>query len=209
MQILLRTFFSALLWAVVACAGPAWAQGEPSVREFFASVPLTLFENTPEGLSDEERQELLELGTSRYWKIVDESQFSLTLESLPFGESVVFVRLFPQKSQGGGQAFVVGAIGTRSTSMCTLEMWREDKNGRMVPEDTPSEPPITDFFTPKTRIPTDVEPTVLICLGAQGLEAMPIFWNASGMAYIPVDSKVYFVWTGTGFEKRVQAHGAE
>lgn len=179
------------------------------VREFFAHLPLTLFENTPEGMSDDERQELLEIGASAYWKIADESELSLTLESVPFGESVVFVRLFPQKSQGGGQGFVLGAIGTRSSAMCTIEMWREDKNGRMVPEDTPQEPPITDFFSPKTLVPKDVEPSVLLCLGAQGLEAMPIFWNASGMAYIPVEATVHYEWTGSTFEKRVQAKTAQ
>lgn len=175
------------------------------VREFFARVPLTLFENTPEGLSDEERLELLETGSSSFWKILDESELTLSVQSLLFGESEVSVRLFPQKSQGaGGQEFILAALGTRSSAMCTIEMWREDKNGRMVPEDTPTEPPITDFFGPKSRIPRDVEPTVLICLGAQGLEAMPVFWNASGMAHIPVDNTVSYHWTGSAFEKRVQ-----
>lgn len=181
------------------------AVGHSPVREFFVRVPLTLFENTPEGLSDEERLELLETGSSSFWKIIDESEWTLTMQSLPFGESEVSVRLFPQKSQGGGgQEFILAALGTRSTAMCTIEMWREDKNGRMVPEDTPAEPPVTDFFSPKSRIPKDLEPTVLICLGASGLEAMPIFWNASGMAHIPVDNTVSYEWTGTAFEKRIQ-----
>lgn len=196
---------------VLAQAAPQTAEelpvpvGHSPVREFFVRVPLTLFENTPEGLRDEERLELLETGASSFWKIVDESEWTLTMQSVPFGESEVSVRLFPQKSQGGeGQEFILAALGTRSSAMCTIEMWREDKNGRMVPEDTPTEPPITDFFSPKSRIPKDVEPTVLICLGEQGLEAMPIFWNASGMAHVPVDNTVSYAWTGAAFEKRIQ-----
>lgn len=174
------------------------------VREFFARLPLTLFENTPEGMGDEERLELLEFGTSAYWKISDETEQTLNFESLPFGESLVSVRLFPHKSQEGGQGFVLAAIGTVSSSMCTMELWREDKNGRMVPEDTPIEPPIGDFFTAGNAAPKDVEPSVLMCLGPLGLEAIPIFWTVTGMAHVPVDNKVLYRWTGTAFEKNVE-----
>lgn len=182
----------------------AGAEQSP-VREFFARVPLTLFENTPEGMGEEERLELLELGTSAYWKIRDETELTLSFESLPFGESVVSVRLFPHKSQGAGQGFMLAAIGTSASSMCTMELWREDKSGRMVPEDTPHEPPIADFFQAGHGVPKDVEPAVLLCLGPQGLEAMPIFWNTSGMAHVPVDNRVIYQWTGTAFEKKVLA----
>lgn len=202
---------------ILPCAAPAMAQehepnllaGLPSpVRDFFARVPLTLFENTLEGMSDHERVELLETGTSTFWQISGETELTLTLQSIPFRESKVSVRLFPQKSQAGGeQEFILAALGTRSIAMCTIEMWREDQNGRMVPEDTPQEPPISDFFAPQNRIPKDVDPSVLICLGADGLEAMPIFWNASGMggmAYIPADNTVTYRWTGTAFEKIIR-----
>lgn len=204
----------AILHVVVLFTAPRVQAREPvyagsgteqsPAREFFARVPLTLFENTPEGMGEEERIELLEVGTSAYWKIRDETDMTLNFESLPFGESVVSVRLFPHKSQGLAQGFVLAAIGTTASSMCTMELWREDKNGRMVPEDTPHEPPIADFFKAGNSAPKDVEPSVLVCLGPQGLEALPIFWNASGMAHVPVDNRVLYHWTGTAFEKQVQ-----
>lgn len=209
---LLLGLLSLLLLPLLGAAPAPAQEHEPNllvalpspVRDFFARVPLTLFENTPEGMSDNERVELLESGASAFWHITDETELTLSLKSIPFGESEVSVRLFPQKSQVGGQDFVLAALGSRSTAMCTIEMWHEDRNGRMVPEDTPQEPPISDFFAPQSRIPKDVEPSVLICLGAEGLEAMPIFWNASGMAYIPVDNTVTYAWTGAAFEKQIR-----
>lgn len=205
-----------VLWSLGLCCVPGKAvaqstvelengvsDGQTMVREIFGRLPLTIFENTPEGLSDEERLELLETGQTSFWKIALESDMNLSLVSLPFEESFVSVRLFPPASQGGQGGMLV-AIGTTSTSMCTIEMWREDKNGRVMPEETPQEPPISDFFLPSTRMPADVEPAVLICLGAQGLEAKAIFWNSTGMAYVPVDNVVSYAWTGTNFEKQIR-----
>lgn len=171
---------------------------DPSAREFFRRLPPTIFENTPEGLSDEEKDELLETGKTAFWEITHETADALDMVALPFRETSVSVRLF---HRGPGDS--LAAVGTRGNPVCTIELWREDRDDRIVPVPTPSEPPARDFFAAGTKLPEDVQPSVLICLGDGGLEARVLFWNASGMAHVPVDNDVLYDWTRGGFEKRV------
>ena len=188
--------------ATLACV-PARAD-DPSAREFFRRLPPTIFENTPEGLSDGEKDELLENGKTGFWEITHETADALDMVALPFRESVVSVRLF---HRGPGDS--LAAVGTWGNPVCTIELWREDRDDRIVPVPTPSEPPVRDFFAAGNTPPKDVEPSVLICLGERGLEARIVFWNASGMAHVPVDNDVRYEWTQGTFEKRVTPRAKE
>lgn len=201
---LFRCFFllSVMALSTLTCA-PARAD-DPSAREFFRRLPPTIFENTPEGLSDEEKDELLENGKTAFWEITHETVDALDMLALPFRETAVSVRLF---HRGPGDS--LAAVGTRGNPVCTIELWREDRNDRIVPVPTPPEPPVRDFFAADNKPPKDVEPSVLICLGEQGLEAQILFWNASGMAHVPVDNDVRYEWTQGAFEKRVTPKAKE
>ena len=100
----------------------------------------------------------------------------------------------------------VAAIGTLGTELCTVELWRVDASGRTVPVDVPQEPDIQEFFAKGQPVPDDVNPSVLICLGMGGLRAHPVFWNKTGMLYLPLANEIGYRWDGHRFQKVVRPH---
>ena len=146
--------------------------------------------------------ELLEEGQSEFWELAGESRDVIVFRALPFRDSGVALRLFRDADDGSA----VAAIGTLGTELCTVELWRVDASGRTVPVDVPQEPDIQEFFAKGQPVPDDVNPSVLICLGMGGLRAHPVFWNKTGMLYLPLANEIGYRWDGHRFQKVVRPH---
>lgn len=194
----LRLAVLGALAACVLCAGTARAERFLSAMEIFARLPVSFFDDTPEGLSEDERNQLVETGRCNYWQVESEGSDNLVLVSRPFGETRVTLRVFR-----GGEHDFVAALGTSSAPMCALELWGQDSAGGLVPVSTPSDPPMSDYFTKNIRLPRDVSPAILFCLNTDGLETRPLFWGPEGLLNIPLDRTVNFVWQNGKFEKKV------
>jgi hypothetical protein len=171
---------------------------ELAALEIFRLLPPTIFENTLEGLSTEEKERLLDYGKSEYWILLPDSPDSLELVSLPFGDTRVYLHAY--REDGGG---TLALTGSRSENICTLELWSISK-GHFAPVDTPPEPPVADFFARGNTMPRDVQASILFCLDGRGLEAEAVFWQRQGRAHVPVDNEVRYEWNGRNFTKRVQ-----
>ena len=171
--------------------------GEPDARAVFWRLPATIFENTVPGLSEREKNELLARGATEHWVIRRSSPDLLEMAENPDDETTVLLRVFR------GPGYALAAIGTDSGPVCSTELWYLDARGGAEPVDTPPEPHILDFFAPGTRIPPDVTASLPFCVRPEGLEVRPLFWTGTGLAHVPVDNAVFYVWTGTRFSKRI------
>lgn len=190
----------ALAWILMALGFATLCHAEdygPTARGMFALLPPSIFENTPEGLTEAAKQELLHSGRSDDWEIAGETPDVLVLAQLPFRDRAVAFRLFRNDVDGTSEV----AVGTLGVPICTVELWRMDGTGRIIPVDTPPEPDINEFFRKKRK--RDPGQTVLICLGPGGLAAKPIFWSKKGIIEPQVDYDINFVWNGAKFEKKV------
>lgn len=172
-----------------------------TARGIFLMLPTSVFESTPEGLTDTDKQELLARGKSDFWEISGESPDVLVFTALPFRDTSIGLRLFHNVENGNVEV----AIGTLGDPVCTLELWRLDSSGRLFPIDTPQEPDVKEFFPPEHKLSDTISHSVLMCLGSGGLEAKPIFWNTFGMLPARVNNNIRFVWTGKGFRKEARA----
>ena len=182
-----------LAWGASSLLGA----GEPGARAVFWRLPTTIFENTVPGLSENEKYELLVQGATEHWVIRHSSHDVLEIAEAPDGDSTVLLRLFR------GNGYVLAAIGTDSGPVCSTELWRLDARGGAEPAASPPEPNILDFFAPGTRIPPDVTASLPFCVRPEGLAVRPLFWTSIGLAHVPVDNAVFYVWTGTRFSKRI------
>lgn len=198
----MRWFFGLLLLMLLCPAGGMAGESTLTAREAFSALPTSIFENTAEGLEDEAKQRLLEEGQAGFWELAGESRDVIVFRALPFRDSGVALRLFRDSDDGSA----VAAIGTLGTELCTVELWRVDASGRTVPVDVPQEPDIREFFAPGRTVPDDVDPSVLICLGMGGLRATPVFWNSTGMVYLPLANDIGYRWDGHRFQKVVRPH---
>ena len=185
-----------------ASAASAYQTERLTARHFFATLPTGIFETTAEGLDESQKQELLVNGKTDFWELAGETDDVIVFTALPFRDSGVAVRLFRNVQDGS----VLAAIGTLGGEMCTVELWRMDRNGRTIPVDTPQEPAVREFFARDAALPRNINPSVSICLGRGGLVARPIFWNASGMVHLPLVYDVSYLWDGRHFQKQVQPH---
>lgn len=188
-----------------ASAPSAYQTQRLTARNFFAILPTGIFEVTPEGLDERQKQELLVTGQTDFWELAGETDDVIVFTALPFRDSGVAVRLFRNVDDGS----VLAAVGTLGGEMCTVELWRMDRSGRTIPVDTPQEPAVKEFFSAGTTLPRNINPSVSICLGRGGLVARPIFWNSSGMVHLPLAHDVSYQWDGHRFQKQVQAHKAD
>ena len=208
-----------LLLAATTCPVPAFAAGEQAAgtpagatgpapapvvtaREIFEQLPSSIFDNTAEGLPDEEKERLLETGQCEFWEVVGETDDVIAFRALPFRDSAVALRLFRNEENGE----IIAAIGTLGVPICALELWKRDVSGRIVPADTPDDPDISEFFDATVPQPKDVTASVLPCLGLGGLKAQVLFWGPSGMVRLPVARDIGWHWTGHSFEKIVRPH---
>ncbi len=194
----LMRFYGFLLLVFVST--DAYAETtRPTALDVFRQMPATIFENTAEGLTEDEKLQLTEQGESHYWAIVTDTPDRLVIASLPFLESRVAVHLFLNDGSTG-----VAVVGTNSGAACTIEVWRLETGGRLVPAAGPDEPPVSDFFVKGNPLPEGIDPSIMLCLGDTNLEARPLFWTATGLADIKPDNTVDFMWNGNAFEKRIR-----
>lgn len=77
-----------LLLAALSDSAQA-AESEVTARSIFALLPESIFENTPEGLSPQEKQKLLSAGHSEFWEIAGETEDVLVFASMPFRDTAV------------------------------------------------------------------------------------------------------------------------
>lgn len=194
----LRLSLFGVLVACLLCTGTAQAARYLSAMDIFARLPVAFFENTAEGLSEDERDQIVATGRCPYWLVASESSDRLVLASRPFGETEVTLRVF----RGGDHDFVA-AIGTSSAPMCALELWQNDSAGGLVPASTPPEPSLYEYITKTKRLPRDVSPMILFCLGPDSLETRPLFWSSQGLLNVPLDKQVNFVWQDGKFQKQI------
>lgn len=191
-----RVFFLVCLLVCMGGAKSAMAY-TLTPQEAFARIPLNFFENTMEGLNEDQKNELLIWGRTSNWQIKEAGAEHMVLESLLASENKVLVQLF------NAEHSLVLAIGTDAGPLCAMELWLLDEHGRVVPYPQPEEPSLFDFFQDKRYIPPDASASILFCVRRGGLEAVPLFWTNTGIASVPVQNAVYYVWDGTRFSPRV------
>lgn len=191
---LAATYF---LVVVLIPAPAAWAMDRliPSALDIFRILPTSVFENTPEGLSDEEKQALINRGHTSLWRLLPIGTDELRIESRPIAGSEVTIRLFHEQNAS------VAAVGAESRDSCAVELWRYDAQGRLVPYPLPPEPALADFFAP-VAAPKGLTSSVLFCLSGTVLRAYPLLAGAQGEeSQVQAHNAVFYRWTGAGFEK--------
>lgn len=169
-----------------------------SARGMFIGLPTSIFENVSEGLSENDKEEILTRGHSSSWEVVDENQDNMIFASIP-DNNRIGLRIFHNERDGGALA----AYGTLDEPVCSLEIWLITTSGHIVPKDTPDEPKIGEFFSRDRQPAKKGRYAVMICLDQDGLFAQPVIWNRNGFAVAKTDRQIRYEWTGKTFDKKI------
>ena len=174
---------------------------QPNALRLFRLIPPTIFENTIEGLREDEKQFLMDTGESDFWVMTALSNEELVISTkAPEADTQATLKLFRANN---GDTII--AMGVTAGDSCALELWKNDTAGRLTPLPIPDEPAISDFLQINRVLPENTDISMLICLDplAEGLVAKPLIWTPSGLDNVRLDTKVIYTWDGRAFVKKI------
>ena len=176
---------------------------QPNALRLFRLIPPTIFENTIEGLREDEKQFLMDTGETDFWVMTALSDEELIISTkAPEADTQATLKLFRANN---GDTII--AMGVTAGDSCALELWKNDTAGRLTPLPMPDEPAISDFLQVNRVLPENTDISMLICLDplAEGLVAKPLIWTPSGLDNVRLDTKVIYNWNGQAFIKKILA----
>lgn len=191
---LCAAFFPPPLPGVPARA--ADTSGMPA-EDLMRLLPVSIFDNTPEPLSQDELDLLLTRGHTAAWVVVENKRDMLRMASTGGGPCEVQAQVL----RAAPRSIVI--LGARTGDSCASELWEYKTGGGLVPYAAPPGPSAQQFFALTNPPPRTLIASYSFCLEAGMLEAVPRFWNADGPVDITPDNRVFYLWNGEHFVQRV------
>lgn len=185
------------LWPLLtAPAARAADKSAMSAEDLMRMLPTSIFDNTPEPISQDELDLLLTRGYIDAWVVVENKRDVLRMTAT--GDSPGEVQL--QVLRAAPRSIVI--LGARSDDACASELWEYKAGGGLVPYAAPPGPSAQEFFALTKTTPRGLIASYSFCLEAGMLEAVPRFWNANGPVDITPDNRIFYIWNGENFVQR-------
>ena len=159
-------------------------------------LPASIFDNTPEPISQEDLDLLLTRGYIDNWVVAESSRNSLRMTATGDSPGEVLVQVL----RASPRTIVI--LGARSDDTCAAELWEWKPGGGLVPYAAPPGPSAPEFFALTRNVPRNIIASYSLCLEAGMLEAVPRFWNAAGPVDITPDNRIFYIWNGENFVQR-------
>ena len=189
-----------VLWGLcLICADPVLA-GEKTLMpavDLMRMLPTSIFDNTPEPISQDGLDLLLTRGYTDTWVVVENKQDSLRMTAM--GDSPGEVQM--QVLRVAPRSIII--LGARTNDTCAVELWEYKARGGLVPYAGPQDPSASEFFIPPPSLPRGLFFSYSLCLESGMLEAVPRFWNPSGPVDLAPTNRIFYIWNGEDFVKRV------
>ena len=179
-------------------AAPARAEDRAPVGAvaLMRLLPTSIFDNTPEPISQDDLDLLLTRGYTDNWVVAESSRNSLRMTATGDSPGEVLVQVL-RASPG-----TIIILGANSGDACAAELWAQKPGGGLVPYAAPPGPSAPEFFALTRNVPRNIIASYSLCLEAGMIEAVPRFWNAAGPVDITPDNRIFFLWNGEHFVQR-------
>lgn len=170
-----------------------------TAQYFLRALPAEIFDQTELPLSENEKNYLAEVGHVNQWVIRQNTPDLLIVSSTTPEKNEMRIKVF-RDDHGGGMI----VVGTESSLPCMAQFWKFDKHGSILPVDEDPLVEVSDYFITMSYLPPSIGFSVTFCLHEDStVEALPSFWNISGLLDIPMEKRVFLVWKNGDFEKSV------
>ena len=177
-------------------ADPARAQEKPAA-DLMRLLPPSIFDNTSEPITQDGLDLLLTRGYLETWVVVENKRDFLRM--IATGDSPGEVQM--QVLRVAPRSIII--LGARTGDACAAELWEYRAGGGLVPYAGPPDPSAAEFFDPAKSPPRGLISSYSLCLEAGMLEAVPRFWDLSGPVSATPNNRVFYIWNGEDFVKRV------
>ena len=167
-----------------------------SMESLFKLSPLSVFENTTEGLSSAEKESLIKDGKSESWEITEKTKTRLTMNSS--SNDAVELHYFKNKNSPGGTLGVTTLTGQTST----LRLWKYSNNN-LEKEDNPIIS-ANDFVSEKDKLPDSFQPQLQYSfVDDEKIKVSLYTWMVNEFEKRKVVNKVFLNRAGDKFTKEI------
>ena len=175
---------------------------QPEVLRYFSLLPLSAFDNSVDGLSLEERKNLIANSESANWKMVLNSEIEIVLKGIHAIDNIITIRIFSSPIESR-----LLAVQTQNAHVNLLEFWRFDKEGKAKKVDILPKLWPNDFISEKDHVYKHSS-TVSYTLGQP--DSVNVFLNRRMdpvLNKIRLKYNVHLHWNGKNFttEKSIRS----
>lgn len=170
------------------------------MKTLFSLSPLSIFDETTEGLDLSEKDDLLEKGESTSWKIVDESKTKLAIRS-KHPSSEVTLRFFKNKHNSDG-VLLAEVVNEKNTNLLSWKYSNEGKSLQVA--DVLKKYSANDFVSKEDKLPDSYKAVInYLFVDDQTIEVSPHTWMEEEFENREITNKIFLKWNGENFEEKV------
>ena len=170
------------------------------MKSLFSLSPLSIFDETTEGLNLSEKNDLLKKGESASWKIIDESKTKLTIRS-KHPSSEVALRFLKNKDNLDGLLFAT-VVNEKHTNLLSWKYSNEDKNlhkANILKKYTAN-----DFVSKEDKLPNSYKPVLHYqFIDDQTIEVSLHTWMEKEFENREIINRIFLKWNGENFEEKI------
>lgn len=181
----------------------AIARGQTSIytiSELFDRTPASIFDHTTEGISLEEKNDLISKGETENWKITAKSDKMLEIKCKHPSSQITFFLLERQNSSPLMMSYTLNEISSQ------IETWGLNNEGIIVKENLLPAISAREFFSENRWFDniSDFDNNVQYHFDTNThLIHVELFgWMEESMKFLKLDYDITLKWTENGFEKQ-------
>lgn len=170
------------------------------MKVLFSLTPLSIFDETTEGLSLTEKKDLLEKGESATWEIMEEGKTKLLIRcKYPFSEVTFY--FFQNKDNQDGVLFAQ-IVNERYTNTHSWRYFNEEKKlEKASPLKTYT---ANDFLSQEDRLPDSYQAVFNYeFIDDQTIEVSLQTWMEEAFENREIINRVFLKWNGENFEEQI------
>ena len=170
------------------------------MKTFFSLSPLSIFDETTEGLDLSEKNDLLKKGESASWKIVDESKTKLAIRS-KHPSSEVTLRFLKNKDNLDG-LFFAEVVNEKNSNLFSWKYFNDDRN--LQKADLLKKYNANDFVSKEDKLPDSYKPVLHYqFIDDQTIEVSLHTWMEKEFENREIINRIFLNWNGENFEEKI------
>lgn len=167
------------------------------MKLLFGLSPLSVFENTTDGLTSVEKEALIKNGKSESWEVTETTNTRMALNSS--SNDMLELHYFKNKNSSGGTLGITAINGQTSN----LHLWKYS-NSNLEKENNPIKISANDFVSEKDKLPDAFQPQLQYSfVDDEKIEVSLYTWMVNEFEKRKVVNKVFLKWDGDKFNKEV------
>ncbi len=170
------------------------------IKALFQLSPLSIFDDTTEGLSLSEKNDLLEKGESDTWKIIEESETKLIIRC-KYPSSEVTFRFLHKKDSLDGLLFAT-VVNERNSKLHSWNYTHEDNS--LQAAEVLNKYTANDFVSKEDKFPDSYSSVMYyVFIDDHTIEVSPHTWMDEEFENREIINKIYLKWNGEEFEEEI------